>query len=577
MKKIKLALLILGISLFASCSGDMVENTAASNATMAKLNVIVLDAVTRESIDGVDVSLLSANKSVTNKDGIASFNDVRIGNHNLKIEKTGYASMSKKITIGGNTIKVNETEGEYEFTADETTTTILLYPENSSLYGYIFYTNTKGQTLPAEGAKVYAELSNTDFVKTLFEATTDANGKYSFDSLPANSGGRIWAVAPESGLDGIAFETLNIGTKYTAATGSVYADSYEFTQNNANFEASYNTTVAKNGNIVFTFTESINKSQVIINGYRPTVQVDQPASIKWESNKITITPLPEWNGDITVTFDELKSTSGKTFSTVVKEDHRSWTGRADLDWYPWTGATTCQELFNYFKNNNYNYLYWRVGSSYDCEFTYDDFNYVTRTSFDITITLEQKDLSGAAVTIVPIPVTKKFNYNNNNIDLRWNLVDGADYYKIYIQDDKESSYREFRDSYEIKGAELGFETIWGYDLNGRTISFLVQAVNNSSVSPLDPSKAVTVKDNTPPTLDAANSYPNDDYCFYFSEPINKETVKASPDVYVDVDNDYDYGEYYVCIYASGTYSISGIQDQAGNKYNTTGTATITIP
>jgi len=216
MKKIKLALLILGISVFAGCSGDAVEVVGVEeDATVAKLTVIVIDPTTGKPVDGAEVSL-SATDTVVAKDGIASFENVRIGNHIVKVEKKGYASTTFPATINLNGgMKISEITSsefafEYALASEENSIGILLYPKSANLYGYIYYVNTKGQTLPAKDVKVTIEFQSHIDGK-LVETTTDASGKYSFTSMPAGISGSIRAFAPAGGLDGIKFESLSIG------------------------------------------------------------------------------------------------------------------------------------------------------------------------------------------------------------------------------------------------------------------------------------------------------------------------------------------------------------------------------
>jgi len=513
MKKIKLALLILGISVFASCSGDTVESTGVTEETIeAKLTVIVRDAITGESIDEAEVSLLPS-ESILAKDGIALFDDVRIGTHTLKIEKPGYASVSATASIARNNIAVNQTEGEYIFTASENTITVLLSPESTNLYGYIYYLNAKGQILPAKDVKVYVEFLGTSLINKLFEAQTNASGKYSFESLPAGIRARAWAVAPESGLDGIKYESFEIGSEILPV-GNVYIDEYQFfgqDQNNANFKVNYNSTVAKDSNIVLTFTENIDLNSIEVG---KTVRVNAEATLKWGSKALTITPLNEWEDDIEVYLTDLKSKNGKTLSIEEQK---------------------------------------------------------------ITIALKLKDLSSTVVDGLAIISPERINYNATTVDLRWNLVEGATSYDIYRKDDKDtSSYVRVKEYSAIKGATIGNVSVsLGRDdalLNGRIVSFIVRAKNKTSISPLDTSKAVKVIDKIKPTLMTSG----DPKCLVFSEPINKTTLSVLPLTdKLETPNDNTVCINQV-VTVSTTYAITGIKDLYGNEYGPTGTGIIII-
>jgi len=518
MKKIKLALLVLGASLFAGCSGDAVENTNERD-TASKLTVIVRDAITGELVDGAQVSLLPSGPVVA-KGGKASFDDVRMGTQSLKVEKTGYASVNTVASEATNNIEVNGTEGEYIFSASERSITVNLYPETASLYGYVFYTSAKGQTLPAEGAKIYVEFTDNSLINKLFEKQIDANGKYSFDSLPAGATGKVWAVVPEGGLGGIAFERCDIAASKKLVVGSNYAGDAKFSNNAANFEAFFGSTVAKDGDIEFTFTEAIDQSSIKI-GSSPTVKVtpDGKSALKWdwESNKLTISllPLQEWESDVSVAFSNLKSASGKTFSSTI------------------------------------------------------------------TISLGQKNLSSAAVDGVAIvPQPEGFNYDATTVNLRWNLVEGATAYEIYRKYDKDAGYVLAAEVKATPGATIGSLDNVDLDgsLQGRTVSFIVRAKNSTSISPLnftntaDSIRVANVKDNVNPTLVS-----NSGECLEFSEPISISALSIDPLTKIEESND---EKTKICIApaveAATHYVVSGIADQAGNKFGSDGKATITV-
>jgi len=574
MKKIKLALLILGISVFASCSGDTVENTGATTETIeAKLTVVAYDVITGKPVDDAQVSL-SYLEPVLAKDGIVSFNDVRLGTHSLKVEKAGYASISWRADINRNYISVNGTEREYLFTAGENTVEVPLHPISANYYGYIYYKNTKGQNLPAQGVTVYLKLYE-DFVVNSFETQTDANGKYSFPSLPAGTYASVWAVAPATGLGGINFESLNIGyVRLEAGTNAALGEDlgyYLFAQNknNANFEASYKSTVTKNENIEFTFTESIDLSSIIIG---ETVTVDSDATLTWEANKLTITPLHEWEKDIKVTFNNLKSTSGKVYNGYEWIPASIYDLEEEFDRY----FSSCWGWYN-FLINRYNVRGWGQDDPYTCRFE------VAVNYNSITINLQLKDISAAVVDGLYVLDSLDFDYDAQNANLRWNLVEGATSYAIYRKNDKDSSYKLVQGlgNVEIpRGATIGHQdgVSLGGNLNGRTVSFIVQAKNNTSISLLDTDKNVKVFDRIKPTL-KTGSLPR---CLYFNEPVNRKTLSVSLP-YLDItmlkDENNNDDETTVCINTTvaGTYTISGIADKFGNIYGTTGSAQIIIP
>jgi len=526
MKKIKLALLILGISVFAGCSGDVVEDVGVNKETTeAKLTVTAIDYITGEAIDGVEITLSSLQPVLT-KDGIATFDDVRIGTHTLKAKKEGYATIDWPVRIERNEITVNETKGEITFTAKGNSISVPLLPESSNLYGYIYYTNTKGDIVPAKDVTVYIDFPFGIFEKQLFIDTTDANGKYSFNSLPSGGiRGTIRAVAPETGLDGIKFETIQFSSE-PLLVGDIYNGVKNFTQayNKAVFEASYSSTVAKTAPIVITFTDAIdlNYPNYIIG---ETIRVyPSDATIKVEGNKVTITPFNnEWKPDtqnpntIYVFFDELKSVSGIPF---------------------------------------------------------DD---------DITISLGSINLSGASVEGIEIISQEKFNYNAKQVDLRWKTVEGATSYDIYRKGDIDSSYVFVKNVPAIEGADLGYENGVSLEsrLDGRTVSFAVRAKNNTSISLLDTTKAFTIHDELPPLLAQDPETPPG--CLVFNEPIDKKTLTITPAsgyIVEDTNANKICVEFYpypaVTVPTDINYTISGIQDQFGNKFNTTGSGTITL-
>jgi hypothetical protein len=357
----------------------------------------------------------------------------------------------------------------------------------------------------------------------------------------------------------------------------------EFDQdlNSADFEAKYNNTVAKNGDIVFAFTEKINKSLVKIGN---TVTVNADATLKWDDTTLTITPLHQWEDDIIVTFNELKSTSGKTFGVAIKrENPRDWES-FDLNEYQYCDNYSCVLKYNNCAEFFNDYLVQRGYVDYReillwgfytlCEATWEQLTYEVSYDYNpsIPIALKLKDLSTAAVDGIAVISPDNFNYNATTADLRWNIVEGAESYAIYRKNDLTSSYVKVGSSHAaIKGATIGHanDVSLGGALHGRTVSFIVRAENRTSISPLYDSLAVKVMDKIKPTL-IASSNPK---CLAFSEPINKKDLVIAPSTDIDPTN-----ERMICIdpVVPGTYTISNIKDQYGNLYGTAGTGTITI-
>jgi len=513
MKKIKLALLALGISIFASCSGDVVENVGISEeTTKAKLNVNVRDAITGLPISDAEVSLIDASPATTDEDGLVSFKDVRIGTHIVRIEKSGYASFIYDIEITDAGVAVNATVGEAIYEAKENSLYLPLFPVGETdFYGYIYYQDNKGNYVPAKDVEVFVELPSY-LSKRVFSASTNGDGKFELKGeLPAGVDGRIWAVPPSSGLGGVMFETLSLGelSRHGDLTGGNIDLGIEyFNQNNVTFEATYNKTVKKDGDIVFNFTEDIDQNYLRVDRDNESVKVTSSnvaVDIKWNGRKLTISPKTEWKGNVTVAFD-LRSTSGQYYN----KSH--------------------------------------------------------------AISLVRENLSAEVVSGLFIVDADSVDYDTDAIKLRWDLVEGATAYRVYYKEDKEdTSYTLWTTVSEVKGATIGSTdfTLPGWEIKGRTINFIVQAVNEISVSKLDPDEAVEVRDVIAPKLVG-----KDDWCLYFSEPINEEKIDADPDA-----DDLWISNNQICIFdavsRSTKYTISGIQDQWGNKYKD-GKETLTI-
>jgi len=179
------------VALLSSCGDTVVDNTLdpASNPvqTKASLNVLVRDASSGVPLVA-SVKLLSTGErdSTNATTGTVSFKDVPMGDHNVYIERPGYAdaiydALVKPVVNNGGNFAI----------AVDATVDASLYPLTASLQGSVFYSDIDGKKKAAAGTEVRIVLSDLSLVERVFTTTADDQGKFVFDTLPAVGTGYV--------------------------------------------------------------------------------------------------------------------------------------------------------------------------------------------------------------------------------------------------------------------------------------------------------------------------------------------------------------------------------------------------
>jgi hypothetical protein len=145
-------------------------------------------------------------------------------------------------------------------------------------------------TAALPNAKVTISFNGID---SIFTATTDANGNFSFDNLPFSQQGSVSAQVingATSGSDNDSYaltaagKTLAFSITTTAAPISFLSANYEVVANNKEFDPS--------SAVILTFSENINatitalRGNILLSNYSGSVGIDVAVS----ANKLTITP-----------------------------------------------------------------------------------------------------------------------------------------------------------------------------------------------------------------------------------------------------------------------------------------------
>jgi hypothetical protein len=516
MKKFLLLLSVGMAALLSTCSGDVVEQEIPQPPiqTEAKLTVVVRNASDNTLLTDAEVTLLSSDlKGTTDAAGVVTFDNIYVGNYRLLVTKKGYADMYVNAQIAGQT-------DENIHVATDNSVDVLLRPEDAGLFGYVHFINKKGEPVAAQGVKVFVKLTGESFNERRYDALelTDADGRYEFAQLPAvGTAYEIWAEGKT--LDGIVFETFRMTSAAALISkGSVNNGIATFTESNSFFEVlPFNSMVKEKEALVFKFSESIDKewfktSMVVLN---TTV----PVSKNWseDGKTLTITPMGKWENDFTVAFNNLKSENGKeltynTYTPAQPEEGYCYfyniRYQSDCNTYGFSwdwGMYMCLGYFDKPDCDWFNSLgshdhsnYWQITNPATPEIYTDIY----------PITVTQKDLSNEKIKVEMLQKADAIDYDAQRVDLRWDIVEGADGYRIYrkvneegykpiatvLTSDMGSAKRIYKD-----GVELNEN---GDYINGDKVSFIVQAYNRSSQSKLDISDAqrLDVSDVVKPEL-----------------------------------------------------------------------------
>jgi len=507
----KLFLLLTGsaIALFFACSGEVVESNGKADLT---LTVAVQDSVTGVLLDA-DVSL-NGGTPQTAKKGVAVFNDVNTGTHVLLVKKAEYAEMTVQTDVSLKTGQTAEISRDYF-------QTIKLLPLTSGLYGYLSYTDENGTLRPAANIEVSLKLNDAGtraFINKLYSVKTDASGKYSFEKLPAvGASYDIWVPATKIG--NISYGNTSIASKPNLETGRtayVATTTQLSNQTNLFIVSGYNALIefAKiNEPIKITFTEAVNGNQFNVSSNPSSIETT-PANIPFTSGwnadntELTLTPAFSWRGLEAVVLNNFKSVSGRE---LPKGGIPDWSYGFDT----WNRIeSTCEADWASSYSSRYKYNRPNQSNSNQCQYTN-----LEKPSLKLTFTTisSAADLSQTAA-IVPVVLTDLAKINNTlattadssrRVYFKFNKVPGATDYIVYANNNDNGVYRAVTttrtaDSIiithfaETENDFTKFITIGNNSLF-REVGILVQATNAYSKTPIDPTKAIKVKDAIKPT------------------------------------------------------------------------------
>jgi len=298
-------------ALLIFCGDNVVENYNSPINTEATLNVLVRDNSTGIPVQGARVTLQTVGATAsTAASGVATFKNVYVGSHKVKIEMAGYAGMVYTTEIA----RDGKDADQNTYIANVTSAEFNIYPLTSSLDGYLYYRNA-GRDTAAVGATVRVTLTDNAIIQRIFETTTDQTGKFEFDELPA--------VGSAYSLSGLQFEkgdrvyrTESFGapvaliTKAPAHILSKLAYTTDVTP--FIYLGDSPLTVSPTDPIVLNFSDEIDVSKI---ASRPiSVWPDQAVELKYGSNSITLTPHEEWGIDEANGRFEVGFTSGALVS-----------------------------------------------------------------------------------------------------------------------------------------------------------------------------------------------------------------------------------------------------------------------
>jgi hypothetical protein len=279
----------------------------------------VVDDATGNPLPGATVTIISTGDSgTTGASGAVAFDSIYVGEHNLKIDLAGYASLVR-------TAIISNTESGVNFVANEKEVQIRLFPVNAQLEGTLFYENRYGNLAPAIGATVYIQFARTDLLNTIYEAKVDIAGKYVFNALPATGGYSIRALEYKS--DSATYKSFAFTNEGLIAGVKSYIPqkvfSYNLNVNSTilNIIGDFRThTVDSLGTevVVFEFSDAVNlepgESTVTITD--PRVAVQKVWSADGKKLSLVLFGGAKWRQNFSVVFD-LKSVNNATCREVL--------------------------------------------------------------------------------------------------------------------------------------------------------------------------------------------------------------------------------------------------------------------
>jgi hypothetical protein len=348
MNKKLFLLLTAGIfALLASCGDSIVNAENNPIETKSKVPELVRDATTLVPITA-KVTLLTTGQSIEIKetngvtDGKAIFKDVRTGEHQVLVEKDGYAkAMFAKSNAPAHGASQNDI-----YIAEDIMIPADIYENNASLSGTVYYTTPNGVTKIAEGATVRLQYTSTDIIDRIVTAEV-AGGKFNFEGLAAVANAYTLTALGQD-FEGVTYATTNLAN---AARPNLVADATANITNTANpfvyafgsspFELlGYKNVIEANESVVLNFTQSVNVEKtgaITVSG----------ATVEWSNDNktLTIAPIGDWDiGTLNIgthSFTPVTTTSSQSFTinniTVLAPDLNKAANKITVKWIDTVG------------------------------------------------------------------------------------------------------------------------------------------------------------------------------------------------------------------------------------------------
>jgi hypothetical protein len=467
------------LALLFSCSGDTIQSSEQLPVeTTAKLHMTAQDAITGNALESVSVTLQRTGETKsTSENGTAVFEGVQAGVHKYTANKDGYASVRKEVQVGDN-------KDGGVFIATDGFSDIQLYPLTAGLEGYLYYTDSTGKSVPMPEVSVRIEINDgyQGFITQTYEVKTNDSGRYIFSKLPPMSSYYYKLYVLDKTIGSITYTpcelTGNANLVHNVVSKNPKKDYNSYVGNIfilTEYPRMPLTNEQTDAALLFKFSEKIDMSSVKSN----TVVVKQNSvevatKIEWGESSITITPVGKWTKNIEVEINNLKSISGKSLTTTK------------------------------------------------------------------TITLLKADLSGKKVTGLIVPDSLKdgyLTYIRTRIDFRWNKLEGAEGYQVFVREEDSDSYREittwcynFREFKEYVNATDFKEYVTadcpfaynsavannGNAIKNKTNTFVVRAFNEQFQSTIIGADSVKVFNRAPTDLIKAGGYYIYDDCISYN-------------------------------------------------------------
>jgi len=308
----RISILLAGLTaLLCSCGDDTVENSdfLKPNAK-SRLYVTVLDNSDGSLVGGATLNLQSAGKTTTTSaQGVAVFEDLDVGTHLLRVNHNDYATVIKETDVS---------EVDAVTAGDKANQSVVrLYPKGATIEGYIYHKTSDGKITAAAGVPLRITFGCD--IAEVAETTTGPNGRFTFEKMPI-ADCDYYIETTGGTIDGKAYGALRLFYNFSLKKGSNNIGSKSlgdgvniFTLLGYDKEVSSETAP-----LVFTFSENIaanQQSKVTISGGSGAA-----FNVKIEGSVVTLTPVTSWGQnfvDVDVDFTDLKSESGKTFSTTA--------------------------------------------------------------------------------------------------------------------------------------------------------------------------------------------------------------------------------------------------------------------